>query len=119
MQAGWNNLVANVDMLSNEITSQQEGERELRIDLGKHFVGLQGAINGGEAKLQLLMARIGDPVKVDDSSTVWESLNSFEKLIDSLERKREDVDKELANSSKDFDLLNKKVSNNGTSFANL
>eukprot|EP00978_Attheya_sp_CCMP212_P019191 scaffold53471_cov45-Attheya_sp.AAC.2 len=65
------------------------------------------------------MARIGDPVKADDSSTVWESLNSFEKLIDSLELKREDVDKELANSSKDFDLLNKKVSNNGTSFANL
>eukprot|EP00978_Attheya_sp_CCMP212_P043535 scaffold286175_cov51-Attheya_sp.AAC.3 len=122
MQAGWNNLVANVDLLSNKISLQQEGERELRTDLGKNFLGLQGAINGGEAKLQLLMARIGDPVKADNSSTVWESLNSFEKLIDSLvpQRKREDVDKqELANSSKDFDLLNKKVSNNETSFANL
>eukprot|EP00978_Attheya_sp_CCMP212_P035927 scaffold159179_cov53-Attheya_sp.AAC.3 len=40
MQAGWNNLVANVDLLSNKITSQQEGERELRVDLGKNFLGL-------------------------------------------------------------------------------
>jgi hypothetical protein len=119
MQAGWNNLVANVDLLSNEITLQQDGERELRAELGQNFLGLQEAINGGEAKLQLMMARIGDPVKAEDSSTIWESLNSFEKLIDSLQRRRDDIDKELANSSKDFDLLNKKVSNNGTSFTNL
>eukprot|EP00978_Attheya_sp_CCMP212_P017709 scaffold47535_cov62-Attheya_sp.AAC.1 len=72
MQSRWNNLVANVELLLHEISTQQDGERELWADLGKNFLGLQGAdINSGKVKLWLLMAHIGGPLDENNSSLVW------------------------------------------------
>eukprot|EP00978_Attheya_sp_CCMP212_P029237 scaffold103340_cov27-Attheya_sp.AAC.2 len=86
---GWNNLLANVGKLSEEMSLQNENERLYREAISTSLLKIQASINLSDVKIQLLITRIGDVPKGDDGSV------SLREAISALQESNQDVTKDI------------------------